>query len=313
MVYVAFPFHYVSASERNQLIENAIKWLATSYYAKVALNASAYLPGWAVEIAATVYNGTSPLADANVTASIYFPNGSLAATINLTSLGNGSYVGYYAVPDTAPIGNYSVVVKALSPDGVPSFAKTTFKVVTGIVNFTIKLENFLVEAGVVKFNITVSTGSDVVVTKVEYRIDMGSEAYTAEPCDGAYDEPTELVTVTVDANNLTAGEHVINVRAHCELGSSSSWSNYTIIVRDLAARYNLIALTVPPPKPMNASDLARAVGPKLMAVWRWDVEAQEFRGYVPGVSGPEDDFRLEMGIGYFVYLSEPAKLVEVKV
>ncbi|RLE96573.1 MAG: hypothetical protein DRJ57_05400 [Thermoprotei archaeon] len=310
VVYVAFPLHYLNETVRSQLINNTLRWLSSSYYAIVSTDRPAYPLNATAIIAATVYNGTEPMAGLSVTALIYYPDGSVDS-ITLSDMGNGTYSSTYRIPGSAPQGEYRLIVLASVPGELPAYAETTFTVFTGL-SFSFKVEDVNVESGVVKMLITVSNNASSVITSVEYRLNWSGKRYVAEPVDGAYDEVNETVAVVINASSLPAGEYAICVRALTELGASSEWVTYGLVVRDLAKRYNLVALTVKPFKPMNASDLARAVGPALQAVWMWDVEAQEFKGYVPGVSGPEDDFPIEMGYGYFVYLSEPAKLVEVR-
>jgi len=312
VVYVAFPLHYVSEAERRQLINNTLRWLATSYYAIASTERPAYLPNSTMTIAAIVYNGTEPLAGLSVTARIYCPDGSVIM-IPLSDLGNGTYRSTYRIPGSAPEGEYRLVVLASIPGELPAYAETTFSVLPlPALSFNFEVEDVTVESGVAKIVVTVSNNASTVITSVEYCLDWSGEGYVAEPEDGAYDEANETVIIVVNASALQAGEHTICVRALTELGVSSGWVTYGLVVRDLMERYNLVALTVKPFKPMTASDLARAIGAALQAVWRWNVGAQEFEGYVPGVSGPEDDFPIEVGYGYFIYLAEPAKLVEVR-
>ncbi|RLE90727.1 MAG: hypothetical protein DRN04_14455 [Thermoprotei archaeon] len=179
--------------------------------------------------------------------------------------------------------------------------------------FEFKVTDVLVEAAVVRINVTVSNNATAVITSVKYWVGGKNETYVANPVDGAYDEYNETVTVVVNASNLEAGEYTVYVKAYTDFGVSPDTVICSLVVRGLVKRYNLIALTVKPFKPLMASDLAKAIGPSLQGIWKWDVGSQEFRGFIPGVSPPEDDFTIEMGYGYFIYLTEPAKLVEVKV
>jgi hypothetical protein len=80
----------------------------------------------------------------------------------------------------------------------------------------------------------------------------------------------------------------------------------------LVRRLNLIALTLTPPPGYTARDLARAIGSSCILVARWDADKQRFVSYVPEVSPTEHNFPVILGEGYFVYLTSPAKLVEVE-
>ena len=156
------------------------------------------------------------------------------------------------------------------PDGLSVYARTSFNVSSLLPHFEFRVEDVDVEAGVARINVTVFNDAGVVITSVEYCLNWSSQTYIASPTDGAYDEANETVTIVIDANGIEAGEYVICVRASAEPGITSDWATYDLIVRDLVSRYNLIALTTKPFKPMKASDLARAVGPSLQAVWMWD-------------------------------------------
>jgi len=313
VVYIAFPLHYVSSTERTVLIQNAVKWLTSSYYAIASTDKNTYMPGWNATISATIFNGTEPLAGAEVTAKICFPNGSLAAEIALNDLGNGTYIGNYKIPNTAPQGQYSVEIEALISGEIPVHAEAAFNVVASMPHFEFKVTGVLVESAVAEINITVSNNASVIITSVKYWLSGINEVYTAEPVDGVYDESNETVTIVVNASSLEASEYIVNVRAYTDLGADSEEAICCLIVRDLVKRYNLIALTVEPFKALMASDLAKVIGPSLQGVWWWDVEAQEFKGFIPGISPPEDDFPIKTGYGYFVYLTDQAKLVEVKI
>jgi len=310
VVYIAFPVHYLSNATRRVLLRNALDWLATSFRAFAETDRPTYRPGMNVTITARLYNGTEPLAEAFVSAEVVMPNGT-SIKLDLEGDGTGNFTAVCGLPADAPEGNYTVVVEANVTGHVPFYATAQFRVVTGAVSFTLKTVGVLVESAVAKINVTVWNNASLTIERVEYC--FNGTTHVAQPVDGAYDSWNETVTVVADCTELAEGEYEVVVAARCEMGFKSHNITYVLVVRDLVARYNLIALTVKPFKPMRASDLARAVGPALAAVWRWDEERQEFEGYIPGVSPPERDFPIEMGRGYFVYLSQPAKLVEVRV
>jgi len=131
-----------------------------------------------------------------------------------------------------------------------------------------------------------------------------------QPTDGEYDSSVENVEIVVNASSYEDGRYVITVRAVNVEGSSAE-RKVLFVVRSLRAGYSLIALSCSPLKSMHASDIAAAVGPELTAIWRWRSDKQEFEGYIPGFSGPERDFPIVIGEGYFIYLTSPSKLVEL--
>jgi len=310
VVYIAFPVHYLGNTTRRILLRNALDWLATSFRAFAETDRPSYWPGMNVTITARLYNGTEPLAEASVSAEVVMPNGT-SIRLDLEGDGTGNFTAVYKLPADAPEGNYTVVVEANVTGHVPFYAETQFKVAVVTVSFAIKTVGVLVDSAVARINVTVWNNASLIIESVEYC--FNGTTYVAQPVDGAYDSWNETVVVVANCTELAEGEYEVVVAARCEMGFKSHNVTYVLVVRDLVARYNLIALTVKPFEPMRASDLARAVGPALAAVWRWDEEKQEFEGYIPGVSPPERDFPIEMGRGYFVYLNQPAKLVEVRV
>ncbi|MEM3390203.1 MAG: hypothetical protein QW491_12455, partial [Thermoproteota archaeon] len=63
----------------------------------------------------------------------------------------------------------------------------------------------------------------------------------------------------------------------------------------------------------SAEDLGKAIGPSATLIAKWDSATQKFKGYSPGVSNPGDDFPIEQGFGYFVYLTSPCRFIELGV
>lgn len=182
-------------------------------------------------------------------------------------------------------------------------------VINASVAFIIYLEDAAVVRKVIRLNLTIQ--SNVTVTGAQYSVNGTDWINISKPIDGEYDSALETVQVIVNASDYEDGTYVILVRGINADGVISSEYRVMFVVRSLQARYNLIALTVTPIKQLYASDIASAVGPELIGIWRWMVEDQEFKGYVPGVSGPEEDFPINMGEAYFVYLEAPSKLVEL--
>ncbi len=178
-----------------------------------------------------------------------------------------------------------------------------------LISFKAVVEDVSVVRGIVRLNITLSMNGSGYISAVEYGI--GNSNYSAKPVDGVYNSTVETVHIELNGTSYEDGEYTLWVKARTSNGCESPEFNYTLKVRTLKPRYNLIALTLQPLKPINASDLATAVGQALLGIWKWNPELQEYEGYTPGVSEPSDDFPLEVGYGYFVYLAEPAKLVEI--
>jgi len=317
VVYIAFPAHYLNTSGREALLQRALLWLSTRYRLSLSLSSSAFVPGGVVVLNATPYNGTTPMTNLSVTAEIFFPNGTLLTIVQLVDDGtgydrtanDGVYTGALTVPSTAPEGVYTVIAYAVIPGYGREYANSSFNVyaqVSAVVNVT----GVSVTEGIIQLNVSVSTMEGIAISGVEFCVDLG-DVSLATPADGAFDEPSEDAVVMVNATVYPDGVHHIYVRVRA--GSViSDWISVRFKVRTLSKGYNLIALSIEPRGRLYAADIARMVGSSLSAIWRWDVQKQEFIGYVPGVSGPEKNFEVEMGYGYFVFLQRQAKLVEVE-
>ncbi|RLF22030.1 MAG: hypothetical protein DRM97_06055 [Thermoprotei archaeon] len=318
VVYLPFTLHYLPSDVRDSLLSNCIRWLTTTYVLRAETDSSAYAPGDKVVIVAHVLNGSEPLLGISVNASIYYPDGTLAAIIPLHDDGtggdvvanDGNYTAVYLLSEEVPTGRYLVEVVADIPGYVPHYDAITFDVLSGVPYFNITVKSLTIVEGVMNMVLVVSNNASLNIVMVQYEIDSGGLQDIVAPNDGAYDSPQEEVTIIINATSYGVGEHIIHVKVWAELEYTSDWT-CKFMVRELKARYNLIALYLRPPHTLKASDLANAVGPNLLAIWRWDVEKQDFVSYIPGVSPPEEDFILEVGYGYFVYLKAPALLVEV--
>ncbi|MBO3800691.1 MAG: hypothetical protein FGF52_06560, partial [Candidatus Brockarchaeota archaeon] len=317
VVYVAFPLHYLYESYRNLLIENAVGWLMTSYVLKASTDSGVYLRGSTVKAVASLFDGTSPLPGATLTASIYYPDGTVVSGLTMYDDGtngddvanDGNYTLLYDILDTCPIGYYQIEAKASIPGYVPIYRNATFRVMESP-SFSLFIEDRDIVQGKIRVNITVSNDAGLRILVIQYRIDGADWADILLPIDGVYDEDTETVHVEIDGYSYSPGTHSLDVRAFAEGGFESWWLWRPFTVRELSKRYNLISLLLYPEEGYSASSLARAIGPEATLVASWDTATQAFKGYVPGVSPPADDFPIETGFGYFVYLTSPCRLVE---
>ncbi|MEM2288766.1 MAG: C25 family cysteine peptidase, partial [Sulfolobales archaeon] len=317
VVYVAFPLHYLYESYRNTLVENAVEWLTTSYVLKVSTDRGVYLPGYTVKAVASLFDGTNPLPGITVTASIYYPDGTVVSGLTMYDdgthgddvAGDGNYTLLYDILDTYPVGYYQIEAEADIPGYVPIYRNATFRVVAAP-GFSLFVEDRDIVQGIISVNITVSNDAGLNIVMVQYRIDGSDWVDIPAPIDGAYDEDVETVHIEIDGYSHSLGWHFLDVRAFAEGGFESWWLGRPFEIRELSRRYNLISLIYYPEPGYSASSLARAIGPEATLIASWDTTAQKFKGYVPGVSPPSDDFPMEMGFGYFVYLTSPRRLVE---
>ncbi|MCX8183758.1 MAG: hypothetical protein N3F08_05005, partial [Crenarchaeota archaeon] len=178
-----------------------------------------------------------------------------------------------------------------------------------VTSLTLRLVNSTVRAGVV--NLTVKIVSPNKITGAEYAIDdTNSPAPIPSPVDGTWDSSIEYIRIRFNASSYSDGFHTIYARAS-DTESTSSWFTVRFHVRSLIEKYNLIALVFQPPSGYSAKDLGEAIGPAAILISRWVETTQKYANYAPGVSGPEKNFQIEFGKGYFVYLNSPGKLVEV--
>ncbi|MGC9014780.1 MAG: fibronectin type III domain-containing protein, partial [Thermoproteota archaeon] len=176
---------------------------------------------------------------------------------------------------------------------------------------TVTVDEVLVDSGVIKINATLS--SSATITGAQYAIDnTSSPTNIPSPIDGKYDSTTEKIHIEIDAHSYK-NLHKIYIRCTDAQGYSSQWTSLSFNVRSLAKRYNLIALTLTPPSTYTAKDLARSIGSSATLIARWNPATQKFAGYVPGLSPIEQNFPINLGEGYFVYLTSDSILVEVGV
>jgi len=316
VVYFSFPVHYLNASQRTQLIRNAVRWLLTSYVYSTSTNATQYYPGSYVKIMFTIRNGSDPLTGITVYAKIFFPNGSLAGELNLVDDGtngdetpsDGVYTGSFYIEEAYPAGTYSVYIEAKIPDYGIVKDQVSFSVVKEVTVSITLIEAYVENAKVViKVSIVCEGG---VIEGAEYSLNSSPPTAIPSPEDGAYDEPKEVVSVTINGSQLSDGYYTVSIRGWSS-GVYSQWLNLSLRVRTLGPRYHIVALTLKPIGKYKASDLAKAIGPALTGIWKWDDKKQKFIVYIPGVSSPEKDFEILMGVGYFIYLKSEAKWIEV--
>jgi len=316
VVYFSFPVHYLNAGQRTQLIRNAVKWLLTSYVYSSSTDANQYYPGSYVKITFTIRNGSDPLLNIPVYAKIFFPNGSLAGELNLVDDGtngdevpsDGIYTGKFYVEKEYPPGTYTAYIEANIPNYGIVKDQVSFNVV-GEVTVSATLIDAYVENAKVIIKVSIACQGGI-VEGAEYSINSSPPTAIPSPEDGAYDEPKEIVVVTIDGAQLSDGYYTVSIRGWSGQ-VYSQWLNISLRVRTLGPRYHIIALTLKPVGTYKASDLAKAIGSALTGVWKWDDEEQKFIVYIPGVSGSEKDFEIVMGVGYFIYLKSEAKWIEV--
>ena len=309
VVYIAFPVHYLNADNRRNLLCKAFTWLSTRYRLSLNLSSSISVPGGRVGISAIPFNGTQRMTNLSVVADIFFPNGTLATTLKLVAASNGVFTGVFTVPLAAPSGNYFVVARTEIPNYGREFAYASFAVVTNL-TFIINVTHVSVDDGVIHLNVSVCILEGINLSGVEFRVDSG-DVLPGVPADGAFDEPCENAFVVFNGTEYSDGTHYIYVRAFSG-NVYSKWVSIMFRVRTLTKRYNLIALSIEPRGKLYASDIARAIGKSMSGIWKWDADKQEFVGFIPGVSGPEKNFEVEVGYGYFIYLTGLAKFVEVE-
>ncbi|RLE59422.1 MAG: hypothetical protein DRJ35_05790, partial [Thermoprotei archaeon] len=253
----------------------------------------------------------SPRPGENLTACLYFPNGTLAEEKLMQDLGNGSYTTWFLLPENYPSGVYSVEVSTVINDTI-IMGNTTTVVSNGKLKFTITVNDGYVVNGTVIVNITARVEEGVPIAKVYYHIDEGSAIEIQKPEDGNYDSGEETVIISFDAKHYL-GEHEIYVTIEAVDGTNSS-KIYVVnfYVRVQPKRYSIIAPYFKHHiREYRASELARSVGANLTGIWWWDTENQEYHSYIPGVSGPDEDFVLNFATGYFIYLTDESYIVEI--
>ena len=180
----------------------------------------------------------------------------------------------------------------------------------GVTSLTLTLLNSTVEAGIV--NLTVKIISPNTITGAGYAIDdTDSLTIVPFPIDGSWDSSIEFIRISFNGSTYVDGFHTIYVRAN-DTEVTSNWLTACFHVRSLVRRYNLIALMLVPPHGYSAEDVANALGPSAVLISKWDASRQSFINYLTSRPRPEDDFELELGYGYFIYLSSNRKFVEVE-
>ena len=166
VVYIAFPLHYLYESYRNTLVENAVRWLTTSYVLRVSTDRGIYLPGWTVKAVASLFDGANPLPGATVTASIYYPDGTVVSGLVMYDDGtngdamanDGQYTLLYDIPANCPFGYYQIEAEANIPGYVPIYRNATFRVAAAP-GFSLFVEDRDIVQGIISVEII------IVVTK----------------------------------------------------------------------------------------------------------------------------------------------------
>ncbi|MEM1557663.1 MAG: glycoside hydrolase family 5 protein [Thermoproteota archaeon] len=174
---------------------------------------------------------------------------------------------------------------------------------------TLKPTEHLVESGVIKLRIKIA--SPKIILSAGYAVDTNTLLTPLNPVDGSWNSNIEFVEINFNASLYSDGLHVIYINAN-DTNGATAWLTLRFHVRSLARRYNLIALILKPPSGYSAEDLARAIGTSASLIAAWDNVNQIFKGYCPGVSPPEDNFPIEEGCGYFVYLTYQHRIVELE-
>ncbi|MGB9631245.1 MAG: S8 family peptidase [Candidatus Methanodesulfokora sp.] len=217
------------------------------------------------------------------------PNGSrsISVFINSTGLPQNYYSGIIWT-------NYSIGGSYLHSIFGFSLVKEPIVLITGS----------YVRSGKIELNLTVIAPN--ILNKTEYAVDNTS-SIEEERCYLGL--KAEDMTLNIDGKKYDDGIHTIYVRGVDSMGEKGPWVKAYFSTRTLYARYNLISLIFNR-KNYRASDLSVAL-PSITLISRWDPIKQDYFSYIPGFSGLEDDFRIELGSGYFIYLSSPGKLVEV--
>ena len=186
----------------------------------------------------------------------------------------------------------------------------TANFIVKVTNLTLRLVNSTVQTGIV--NLTVKIISPNNITGAGYAIDdINSLNIIPSPIDGSWDSSIEFIRISFNGSTYADGFHTIYVRAN-DTEVTSNWLTACFHVRSLVRRYNLIALMLVPPHGYSAEDVANALGPSAVLISKWDASRQSFINYLTSRPRPEDDFELELGYGYFIYLSSNRKFVEVE-
>ncbi|MBO3799413.1 MAG: hypothetical protein JTT13_11170 [Candidatus Brockarchaeota archaeon] len=233
-----------------------------------------------------------------------------ASTIRISATPGLDYVFRNWFTDTSKI----IVADPNSPDtnatiNGPGTVVANFTV--RVASLTLKVVESMVQAGIV--NVTVKIISPNNITGAGYAVDdTNSPTIIPFPIDGSWDSSVELVRIRFNASLYSDGFHTIYVRAS-DTASTSDWLTLHFHSRSLVKRYNLIAPIFKPSSGYSAEDLGKAIGPSATLIAKWDSATQKFKGYSPGVSNPGDDFPIEQGFGYFVYLTSPCRFIELGV
>lgn len=232
------------------------------------------------------------------------------STIQISAIPNPDYVfkNWFSNTSKITIADPYLPNTNATIDG-PGTVTANFTVT--VTSLTLRVANSTVQAGVV--NLTVKIASPNNITGAGYAVDdTNSLTIMPSPMDGSWDSNIEFIRISFNASSYSDGFHTIYVRAN-DTESASGWLTVRFHVRNLVKRYNLIALVFKQSSGYSAEDLGKTIGPEVTLIAKWDTTIQKFKGYSPGVSSPGDDFPIEQGFGYFVYLTSPRRFVELEV
>ncbi|MEM2088598.1 MAG: C25 family cysteine peptidase [Thermoproteota archaeon] len=180
-----------------------------------------------------------------------------------------------------------------------------------VTSLALRLVNSTVQAGVV--NLTVKIISPNNITGAEYAVDdTNFPTVIPSPLDGTWDSNIEYIRISFNGSAYANGYHTVYIRAS-DTQETSDWLTVRFHVRDLVRKYNLIALIFRPSSEYSAKDVAEAIGVNAVNhIDMWNSTSQKYESYVPSAPKPKN-FLMEEGYGYFMFLTSPARFIEVEV
>ena len=294
----SYLYNIYSVTDQNSVLNQTIPVVVDRLSVELLASQMRPLKGTAVTISWTITRQY----DSSKVASFTFAL-SRNGTIWMSELTNGSVTDASDAEVEYTYDTNSVVDNTY---GLNTFISTNITV-HWIPTINLYLTDCTVVKGITIINFSI--GSVERISMAQYKVNDGA-INNMIPLDGIYDETTEEFHLEINSSTLSDGFYNLYLRGSNEY-DTSEWVQVKLFVKSLSKKYNIIALIVQPYTTLHASDIVKALGNKVTAIWKWDNTEQKYQPYIPGFSSSAEDFELRVGDGYFIYLNQEATLVQV--
>ncbi|RLG48517.1 MAG: hypothetical protein DRN90_03425, partial [Thermoproteota archaeon] len=172
----------------------------------------------------------------------------------------------------------------------------------------LRKEKISVKNGALTASMTFSYVNNL--SSIQYSID-DLPPETLDPVDGKCDEVKEDIVISLVGSEFEDGMHYLEVWVTDVEGNIARWS-MKFHVTHLLSGWSMVALALEPSSQITAKDLGEIIGPTCTVISRWETKEDRYYSYLPGISPEEFNFEIELGRGYFVFLTSSGLLVSAE-